>query len=332
MNALENSIGETAKSIVLGKFIGRLHALANSPIPKVSENAQLLFDHTFNVQQGFDAGTLPSPAMASDLILFPKAGLRGEDGCVFAYSYKPTVKLNMDVMLLEANPVIEADLVRTSSIMETVQEGGFSQRLRIVYSKAIQQQIEWLEQNKIPPVPEDPRTTPKEKLLEKILGEERYLGDTGFRDWQKVIDAILDSRDPQKARDTLINDAESAIKADRQTPSAQYSEEALQTTLQVFTDAITKASADSDIHSELKNIRDNQSHFLFIREDLFNDRSMRNKLRKSKLSSIPGYKNIGPNARARLMAMVLIEITVEEILEEKKRRRETNPPILIRDR
>ena len=319
MSTAENPIGgEIAKSMVTEKIVRGLHSLANSPMKETSANAQVLFDFIFNQTKDMDGGTLPSPTMMSDLILFPMTGLPGKNGCVFASSYKPMIKLNTDNLLTGTDQEIEADLVRTSYVARQLfTKEGFSPRLRIVYGRAIRQQLDWLEQNQIPPIPDDPRTTPREKLLRKVLGEQRYLGDTGYRDWQRTIDIWVGSTDPQNVRDTLMNEVEKAREADQQTPSAEYSEEALQTTLQAFGDAIAKASTDTAIHGALESVRDNQQHFLFIREDVNNDRSMRSKLRKPILSSILGNKNLGPNIRALIMAHVYAHVTVNEFLEDK---------------
>lgn len=310
MNAVESPRPENLNALVWEKITRRLHSLANSPMKEVSVNAQLLFDFIFNQSREMDGGTLPSPTMTSDLRSFPMSGLPGKDGCVFALSYKPMIKINTDNLLTGTDRAIEADLVRTSSLIKQLllTKEGFSPRLRTIYGKAIKQQVAWLEQGNVPPIPDDPRTTPREKLLRKILGEERYLGDAGYRDWQRATDIWLnyDDNDLGDIRDTLMKNVADIRETDQQAPI-----------LQAPDDATTKAAEnlriDTFIRSILKEVRNEKSHFLFIREDLFNTRSMRNKHRKP-LSIIPGFQSVNPSKRAIISAYSFVFATLQKAL------------------
>lgn len=297
---------ENLNVLVWKKITQRLHSLANFPMKEVSVNAQLLFDFIRNKSREMDGGTLPSPTMTSDLIFFPMSGLPGEDGCVFASTYKPMVKINADNMLTKPDLEIEADLVRTSSLIKQLwyTQEGFSPRLRTIYGKAIKQQIAWLEQGNVPPIPDDPRTTPREELLRKILGEERYLGDAGYRDWQRVTDVWLAS-DPKSVRDNLMKEIGNA-KETEQTPK----------------DSATKTKEnrrrDKLIHTTLKTIRNDKSQFLFTREDLLNERSMWNKIRKP-LASIPDFQRISSNKRALISAYALVHSALIQAVYEAEK-------------
>jgi len=87
-----------------------------------------------------------------------------------------------------ANPEkVQGDLVRTIAIADQFPFNGFERRYGDVYEQGIQAQETWLEATDAPTILLDPRTTERESLKRKLLGDPRYFADVGFSDLQEFV-------------------------------------------------------------------------------------------------------------------------------------------------
>lgn len=107
--------------------------------------------------------------------------------------YAPQIRLEAGRMLTftQVPDRIEADLVRTLAVVDQIPDQGYQRRWSMVYGDALDTQTAWLNKKGVGFVDEDPRFFPEEELLRGLLGVEKFYGDTGFEDWQAVIDELL---------------------------------------------------------------------------------------------------------------------------------------------
>ncbi len=176
------------------KFNRAIQNLATSDIQPVAENAKraitLLRGGIFQIRQGgFSDPTVFSHFQYlhwQDLYGIDLDKPRGAPNSFYATLTLGTVD----------DPVqIEADLVRTTSLLAQFPNKGFQGRYRDFYTRAFNTQAKWLNANDILTVSSDPRNTPRNELLIKFIGPTTYLGDMGFKDWQRAIDAFGGAED-----------------------------------------------------------------------------------------------------------------------------------------
>lgn len=114
----------------------------------------------------------------------------------------PLISLNP--MVLNADPAnFQHDLVRSLAIAGQYPFSGYERRLRRVYTDALDLQSEWLDNQGVGRLDYDPRTQSREDLLKQLLGKERFYTDTGFADWQAVIDELAADSGYLKERGAL---------------------------------------------------------------------------------------------------------------------------------
>lgn len=105
----------------------------------------------------------------------------------------PVIMLEV-IDAIRMNPLaLQGELVRTLAIADQFPFKGYERRLRTVYGQALDLQTQWLTETNSPQITLDPRQMDRERLILQLLGPAKYYLDTGFADWQAVIDEILES-------------------------------------------------------------------------------------------------------------------------------------------
>jgi len=285
VEAKRDGFADSKQEIALFRFYASLKRLDNSPLTKVAENAHLSYAF-LDRNQGYDVRDrkMTAPTMVSELIMFPESGMpSGEqdaDGeyLVFPSSFRPCVVANYDALLGRSDVAIRADLVRTTDVLHQLQTPGmFLASERDVFNRALWREVQFLKHVDAPELPDDPRTTPREQLLRTLMGEERYLMDTGFTDFQQAADIWINAmtddnprsiRDKIRERLTFVR-KEDQKRARRKDYGADEVEEMVEG-LEAVVDSAKQELGRAKVRSILQVERDHPVCFQYRREEPVN--------------------------------------------------------------
>lgn len=110
---------------------------------------------------------------------------------VYAEKISPTIIFDTSGILGSDRTRIQADVIRTSTVAAGWLDQGYQSRLRQVYGQALTLQERWLRRMKADSIPADPRGADqrdKNTTIYNSIGKWHFMGDTGFKDWQRGVD------------------------------------------------------------------------------------------------------------------------------------------------
>lgn len=181
------------------RFNRAIYSLRDDRISPVSDIARRTVARIRNqeVLVALDSSLTQQTTTALRMIEVPYAPGRG------AYAPQITLEVGRMLTFTQVPYRIEADLVRTLAVVNQIPDQGYQRRWNVVYGDALGTQTDWLDQKSIGFVDEDPRFFSKEELLRRLLGVEKFYGDTGFEDWQGVIDELFADQKSRAYHPTL---------------------------------------------------------------------------------------------------------------------------------
>lgn len=172
----------------------------------------------------------------------------------YAERISPTIAADISQLLGGDQTRIQADIVRTCAVVAGWPGEGYQRRLRQVYGQALRMEGWHLNRLNADTVPADPRATDqrgKNTIIYNLIGSRHFMGDTGFKDWQRGVDLYLKMAEKGSQED-IAGEME-------QFPEDEGLCEEL------FDDLSRKGNENEAVREYLRNVRNDVGHFVVAR-------------------------------------------------------------------